>query len=548
MTTGDKSPAEVLTLSVVVPVFNQGDSIVENIGVIRHRIATRLGEPFEIILVSDGSIDETQERLLQLQYDEVRVFHYTRNLGKGYAVKLGALEARGQWVGFCDADLDLDPGDLAGYVEAARSRGLDFAIGSKRHPDSIVSYPPSRIAASWMLQQFVRLLFRLNVRDTQVGLKVFSRDVADQVLPFLLVKRYAFDVELLAVGRAFGFDRVEELPVRLDYKFTGSGVRSRAVLRALIDITAIFYRLRILRYYQRRRSFGGAFGWTRPRAHRLSVTILATPGSILHDPDYQGPVEVVEVEEMTTSALRAAAERASGDVVAVLEPGAEAPANWLSATTPFLVRPDIAAVVVPKVAPSQGARRMLAAAAVDESRIGAGPVYFRYIPGNLRYVRSFPSATLVARRDAYIGAAVGVEPEAIPAAIVRRGGRVLYTPEAIVAADPPPLFRRHLERSFRRGVSRGKALHRLSVGWLIPVVVVVAVAAVGLCVFAAPSDSLYVAVIVLGAYLVALMVTSLGASLRFGSVVIGALAACGIVVTHASYASGVIVGYVAGSR
>ena len=110
---------------------------------------------------------------------------------------------------------------------APREReNLDFAIGSKRHPDSDVHYPRSRRIASWLYQQLVRVLFRLDVRDTQVGLKVFRREVAEQVLPLLLVKRFAFDLELLAVSRALGFGRIRELPIRLDYRFTGSGVRS----------------------------------------------------------------------------------------------------------------------------------------------------------------------------------------------------------------------------------------------------------------------------------------------------------------------------------
>ena len=64
------------------------------------------------------------------------------------------------------------------------------------------------------------------MRDTQVGLKVFRREVADEVLPLLLVKRFAFDLELLAVARALGYGRMRELPVRLEYRFTGSGVGS----------------------------------------------------------------------------------------------------------------------------------------------------------------------------------------------------------------------------------------------------------------------------------------------------------------------------------
>ncbi len=242
-------------LSVVVPVYNGGDEIVNNVALIRRAAAGELApEDVELIVVSDGSIDGTAERLLEARSDvDMHVIHYDRNYGKGYAVKLGALESRGHWIAIVDADLDLDPAAIPAYLEAAQKQHLDFAIGSKRHPESAVHYPRSRRIASWMYQQLNRVLFRLDVRDTQVGLKVFSREVADNVVPSLLVKQFAFDLELLAVARAFGYRRVRELPVRLEYRFTGSEVRSRAVARALWDTAAVFYRLRILRTYQRTR-------------------------------------------------------------------------------------------------------------------------------------------------------------------------------------------------------------------------------------------------------------------------------------------------------
>src|SRR5207248_394169 len=139
-----------------------------------------------------------------------------------------------------DADLDLDPASVPRFLAVAQQEQLDFAIGSKRHPESVVDYPRSRRVASWCYQQLNRFLFRLDVRDTQVGLKVFSRRVVEDVMPLLLVKRFAFDVELLAVASALGYDRIRELPVRLDYRFTGSGVGSSAVLFALWDTAAVF--------------------------------------------------------------------------------------------------------------------------------------------------------------------------------------------------------------------------------------------------------------------------------------------------------------------
>ena len=189
-------------LSAVLPVYNGGAEIVGNVDVIRRTLATGLpAEDVEVIVVSDGSIDETAAELAKARGDlGFRLIHYDRNLGKGYAVKAGALASHGEWIALIDADLDLDPASVPAYLEVARRDNLDFAIGSKRHPDSVVHYPLSRRIASWCYQQLNRLLFRLDVRDTQVGLKVFHRRVVDEVVPLLLVKQFAFDLELLAVA------------------------------------------------------------------------------------------------------------------------------------------------------------------------------------------------------------------------------------------------------------------------------------------------------------------------------------------------------------
>jgi hypothetical protein len=187
---------------------------------------------------------------------------------------------------------------------------------------------------------------------------------------------------------------------------------------------------------------------------------------------------------------------------------------------------------------------VLAAAAVDESRIGAGPVYFRYIPGNLRYVRAFPSVTLVARRDAFVAAAIGVDPEAIPAAIAERAGQVLYTPEAIVAAVPPPLFRAHLERTARRGAARGRALrHGTNTPGLLAAIAL-AVAGIVVGAIFVPREAVVFGAIVLLAYAAAVSLAALGASIRFGSLLVGAMAACGVVATHVIYVVSVARGFV----
>jgi hypothetical protein len=154
-------------------------------------------------------------------------------------------------VAWLDSDLDIAPEMIVHAARRFDDAEIDAVIGSKRHPDSRVIYPRIRRFYSAGFQLLVRLLFRVNVRDTQVGAKVFRRELLETVAPLLLVKRYAFDLEVLAVGAEFGFDRIEEAPVDLNYRFTGSGINSAAVWYMFVDTLAIAYRIHIRHWYVR---------------------------------------------------------------------------------------------------------------------------------------------------------------------------------------------------------------------------------------------------------------------------------------------------------
>jgi hypothetical protein len=104
-----------------------------------------------------------------------------------------------------------------------------------------------------MYQLLVRTLFRIKVRDTQTGLKLFRRQVLEEVVPLLAIKRFAFDLELLVVARQLGYKKVMEAPVDLNYKFESTADLT-ATWHVLWDTAAIFYRLRFLRFYARQRA------------------------------------------------------------------------------------------------------------------------------------------------------------------------------------------------------------------------------------------------------------------------------------------------------
>jgi glycosyltransferase involved in cell wall biosynthesis len=520
-------------LTVIVPVYNRGDEIVGNVDEIRRLVTERIpAAEVELIVVSDGSIDDTAERLLAARERGIRVIHYDRNLGKGYAVKVGALAAHGEWVALVDADLDLDPSSIPDFLEAARSDELDFAIGSKRHPDSIVHYPRSRRIASWCYQQLNRVLFRLDVDDTQVGLKVFSRRIVDDVVPLLLVKRFAFDLELLAVARALGYGHVRELPVRLEYRFSGSQLRSRAVARALVDTAAIFYRLRVLHTYQRKRQLLRTASAVLPELQPL-VSLVGNP-------------EAAPLLDYPRVELAESVATAQGELIAILADRARPAGNWIAASVPYFADESVAAVVVPALTPPRAALRERAAAAVLESRLGGGSRRSRYFPGNVRVVSDQPTDTLIARRpDALAAVDAGVAGDALVAWLAARGRRTVYTPDASVAAAPPPLMRPHLTSTYTHAASRGTAA-RLTRGASVSAatalsLVPAAIALAGVVLLAVCFVT--TGVILVAAYAAAVLVTTLLAAVRFRSLPVGLLAVPGFVATHAAYVAGFVRGF-----
>jgi glycosyltransferase involved in cell wall biosynthesis len=237
-------------LSVLMPAYNEAHSIAENVCETVETMHA-LGMDFEIVVIDDGSMDGTHAaaiNALRAWPDHVRVVRCIRNEGKGNALICGACYSRGEYVAFLDADMDLHPEQLASFFAIMEATDADAVIGSKFHPDSTVDYPPLRRVYSFFYYVLVRSLFGLPVRDTQTGIKLFKRAVLDRVLPRVLVKRFAFDLELLANVHHFGF-RIVEAPVTVNFMRVCSRLRLKAVWHVFVDTLAIFYRMRILRYY-----------------------------------------------------------------------------------------------------------------------------------------------------------------------------------------------------------------------------------------------------------------------------------------------------------
>lgn len=233
-----------------MPAYKQEKTIIRDIKRISSTLNT-LGLKYELLVVVDGLLDDTYKKASKLKSSKIKIIGYKKNRGKGHAIRYGMLRAKGDVIGFIDAGMDIHPAGMTMLLNHMVWYNADIIVGSKMHPASKVDYPLYRTILSWGYRSLTQILFGFKIKDTQVGLKFLKRKVVRKVFPKLLVKRYAFDVEMLAVSYAYGYERIYEAPVEINFKqngITSWGIPTTVYLM-IWDTIAVFYRLRFLRYY-----------------------------------------------------------------------------------------------------------------------------------------------------------------------------------------------------------------------------------------------------------------------------------------------------------
>ena len=204
-----------MEISVVIPAYNEAKRLPETLDKIVSYLQGT-GTSFEIIVSDDGSRDTTGETVLRAskKYSEVRLVRNDRNYGKGYAVRRGVLESKGEYILFTDSDLSAPITELPKLWHALREEGSDIAIGSRSLPGAqiLVYQPWYRGLFGQFYPSFVHWLVMNDFRDTQCGFKMFRREAAYQLFSLLKTKGFSFDVEILLRARISGY-RVKEVPV-----------------------------------------------------------------------------------------------------------------------------------------------------------------------------------------------------------------------------------------------------------------------------------------------------------------------------------------------
>ncbi|MCU1234174.1 MAG: glycosyl transferase, family 2 [Candidatus Solibacter sp.] len=168
----------------------------------------------EILVVDDGSRDGTTK---VASGEGVRLLRNPGNRGKGYSVKHGMMEAKGEWCLFTDADLSSPIGELEKLWSAAERAGAQVAIGSRAVDRSLVGVhqSPLRELSGRVFNLAMRVVTGLPFKDTQCGFKLFQASAAREVFSRQQLDGFGFDVEVLFIARLLGYKAIE-VPVRWD--------------------------------------------------------------------------------------------------------------------------------------------------------------------------------------------------------------------------------------------------------------------------------------------------------------------------------------------
>ena len=496
-------------LSVIMPVYNLADTIEANVAETA-RLFDSHGVRAELVPVDDGSTDGTAEALARAaepKYEHVVVKPVIckRNGGKGAALRAGFDASTGEYVMLLDGDLDINPKQTPWFFEAMAAKGADIVIGSKRHKRSVVQYPWHRRFVSWVYFTLVRIFVGLPITDTQTGMKLFRREVLGESLGRMLVKTYAFDLELLAIAHQRGA-KIAEAPVVIRFGNKFGALKANTVKTMAIDSLAVFYRLRVLRYYAKAEVPPKldhdplvSVVIACPRRSWMLDECLAALGNqsyrsfeviVLPDGDLSGQSQDIRTAEaggsqpstrnsqfstfnfklstLPTGKVRPAEKRnigikaAKGEIVAFIDDDAYPDAHWLEYAVRYFGDETIGAVGGPGVTPPGDSFLARMGGRVYDNLLVSGNYRYRYKAGGVRRdVDDYPSCNLFVRKallDSFGGYRTDFWPgedTLLCKDIVDAGKRIVYDPWVVVCHHRRPLFGAHLRQLGRYAFHRG---------------------------------------------------------------------------------------------
>jgi len=479
-------------LSVIIPAYNEEANIRNTVHATYAALSDKV-KSFEIIIVNDGSKDRTAavvENLIKEKKlkDCLKLVTYSPNMGKGWALKNGFEASVGQYIAFFDADLDISPDHITQYLDVLKNKNVDTVVASKRHKDSILEYSRIRILISTIYYLFNRIFFRLKVRDTQSGVKVFRRKILEITMPGLLVKRFAFDLELLVnIRRQGGLIHEEAVHIQDHNEYGRIGVLS--LWHAFMDTVAVFYRLAILKYYEwdflplktKKLKFSiliNTVGYSgelqrmvescREQFHEQFEIILLSDNGSFELPGAR-VVETGKISQFEKWQL--GAKNARGGVLVFLNEGMYPQQDWLKRAAAYFSYPEIYAVTGPVMEQNGNGFWESIGAFVRKNIFVGGRLSYRHNQRRQRMIQSSNYPNLFIKKDLFKKTVNELkalyeenDPELYFASLAETEFGILYSPDLKVKSSMPHIFRKLFPEFAEKSLKKGCFCHKSSHG------------------------------------------------------------------------------------
>jgi glycosyltransferase involved in cell wall biosynthesis len=229
------------SLSIVIPAYNEERRLPQTLRRVLDWLAKGNFRFRELIVVDDGSRDGTVRLVEEFAQTNptLRLVRNPGNRGKGYAVRNGMLEAKGDWILYSDADLSTPIEEIEKLCRAANEQNAGVAIGSRAVDRSLVEVhqPALRELSGRCFNLVMRAVTGLPFRDTQCGFKFFRADAAQKIFSRQKQEGFSFDVEDLLIAKKLGI-RAVEVPVRWA-NVEGTKVRLSQGVMSFVDLVKI---------------------------------------------------------------------------------------------------------------------------------------------------------------------------------------------------------------------------------------------------------------------------------------------------------------------
>ena len=473
------------SVSILVPVYNIEKNIEKNINILIEKISPFMTN-FEIIISDDGSEDNSKKAIEKIcaENKNIRGVYSKENHGKGNALKRACEIANGKYIIFCDGDMEIDPSQLENFFEIMNKENADIVIGSKRHKNSVVNYSNTRKIISFVYFMFVKIFFHLPIQDTQTGLKLFKREAIINIFPRILVKAFAYDLEVLVACNSNG-KKIVSAPVIVNPNRHFGLIKLSVLWKTFIDTLAIFYRLNIVKFYKNL--------FEELKSNPLVSIII--PLKKINDyikeeteylleqtyknfeliilPDFYSEEEIdleifkdKKIKIIETGNLPPALKRAkgveisNGEILAFLDDDTYPEKDWLKNSLRAMETKNIKALGGPAVTSPKDNFSKQISGLIYGSALMSGKHKARYVPDKVQYVRDYPSCNFIITKELYekVG---GFDSEYWPGEdtilcnnIMKANEKILYTPEALVYHHRRDLFFGHFKQL------KGYAWHR----------------------------------------------------------------------------------------